>query len=206
MILHADPGLSEGRILFSNGMEFLRSADWGLLTFINSTLSHPWLDAFFPVFTDLHKTWFGAVLVAIVLWWFWRVYRARGLALFFMLFVVIGITDASSTQLLKHTFQRSRPFNTEGVVVVQKAPAHSNSFPSNHSANSFAAATFISAFVPALSGLFYAVAALVAYSRVYCGVHFPSDVLGGALWGILIGWIGVKLTQALLMRNRKVER
>lgn len=184
-------------------MEFLRGADWSLLTFINSTLSHPWLDVFFPYFTDIQKTWVFAVLVAVIAWSFWREYRGRGIALFFSLLLVIGATDFSSTQLFKNTFERTRPFDTAGLVVVQKAPASSKSFPSNHSANSFAAAIFIAAFLPAFSPSIFAYAALVAYSRVYCGVHFPSDVLAGALWGLLIGWIGLRLARLVILRRPK---
>src|SRR5206468_3552783 len=73
-------------------------------------------------------------------------------------------------------------------VVLRTARHYGYSFPSIHAANSFAAAAFLGAFYPTPRVLFFAVAAAVAYSRVYVGVHYPLDVAGGALCGLLIGW------------------
>jgi membrane-associated phospholipid phosphatase len=61
---------------------------------------------------------------------------------------------------------------------------HSHSFPSGHTATAFAGATMLSFFVPRAAPAFYVLAAAIAYSRLYVGVHFPLDVVGGVVIGV----------------------
>ena len=63
---------------------------------------------------------------------------------------------------------------------------HDHSFPSGHAATSFACATTLTFFAPRLAPAFFLLAAAIAWSRVYVGVHYPLDVLGGALLGIAV--------------------
>ena len=63
-----------------------------------------------------------------------------------------------------------------------------SSFPSGHASTSFACATVLGSFAPRLRVPLYVLAALIALSRTYVGVHFPLDVLAGAAWGLLVGW------------------
>jgi undecaprenyl-diphosphatase len=86
---------------------------------------------------------------------------------------------------LKAAFRRRRPA-LEDLPALVAVPT-SLSFPSAHSASSFAAARGFSALAPALGGVLHAVAACMALSRVYLGVHYPSDIAVGAVLGSLIG-------------------
>lgn len=95
-------------------------------------------------------------------------------------------------QRVKPLFRRERPFvNREARVVGVRPPDHS--FPSGHTASSFAAATALAFFYPKAAPLAYTLATGVGVSRVHLGVHFPSDAaVGGAIGvgiGTLTGWL-----------------
>ena len=97
---------------------------------------------------------------------------------------------------IKPLFRRVRPFvNREARVVGIKPPDHS--FPSGHTASSFAGATALAFYYPKAAPLVYGVAAAVGASRVHLGVHFPSDAAVGGVIGIGIGTLG-----AWLFKNR----
>jgi undecaprenyl-diphosphatase len=94
-------------------------------------------------------------------------------------------------RLVKPVFRRKRPFVDREVLVVGVKPLDA-SFPSGHTASSFAGAAAITAFYPAAAPLVFTLASAVGVSRVYLGHHFPSDVAVGAATGTgigaLIGW------------------
>ncbi|HRO68104.1 MAG TPA: phosphatase PAP2 family protein [Pseudobdellovibrionaceae bacterium] len=175
-------------------MERLLSLDYKVFHLVNSTLTHPVLDAFFPAITDLHKTtafkWIFPLLVLVILW---RAYSKKAVVIFIGALLCLGLADGFGSQVLKKNFERPRPFNTPNLVVHQRSPAASYSFPSNHAINTFAIAAYLTFFVPFLRPLLFSIAVLVAYSRVYNGVHFPSDVIVGGLLGSLIGFLIARL-------------
>jgi undecaprenyl-diphosphatase len=127
------------------------------------------------------------VVIALVLALLWR----RPWVLVTVAAAVYG-ADLTAT-LLKALIPRHRP------RVHQLVPGpKDHSFPSGHAATSFAGATVLGFFAPRLRVPLYVLAAAIAYSRVYDGVHWPLDVIAGALFGFTIGW-GV--VRALRMRT-----
>ncbi|TMC97894.1 MAG: phosphatase PAP2 family protein [Chloroflexi bacterium] len=89
-------------------------------------------------------------------------------------------------RMVKPIFRRRRPFVSREVMVVGIRTADA-SFPSGHTASSFAAATALSTFYPNAAPLVFTLATLVGASRVHLGHHFPSDVTAGAVIGIGMG-------------------
>ena len=105
--------------------------------------------------------------------------------------VSVGLTSAVVNMLAKPLSSRRRPDRAaERVAIARQVrmPA-STSFPSGHSAAAFAFATGVGHVMPRAAVPFRALAALVAYSRVHTGVHYPGDTIGGALIGTLLAQI-----------------
>ena len=103
--------------------------------------------------------------------------------------------------LLKNLIQRPRPFQENNLITTIIKEPTSYSMPSGHSASSFVAAFILSYYFPKYRIFFYSLAVLIAFSRIYVGVHYPSDVIVGALIGLLIGFVTVNLTKKITVTN-----
>jgi undecaprenyl-diphosphatase len=143
------------------------------------------------------------VVISIVVGIVWRRY-----ALFGMTLLTVLVADTSN-YLLKDVFDRQRPSARYAEPDPLLHPPSSHSFPSGHAATSFACATVIGASVPKLRVPLYVLAALIAWSRVYVGVHYPADVLAGALYGLAVGLVLVRVLPRLaelLLRSLRARR
>ena len=110
-------------------------------------------------------------------------YRRWGV--FALTVIAVALADWSSMGL-KALVDRPRPPLRYAEPKTLVALPHDASFPSGHAATSFAAATMLAFAFPRLASFLYVLAAAVAFSRVYVGVHYPLDVIGGAVLGALV--------------------
>lgn len=160
------------------------SWDHQIFFWINQ-LNQPWLEISMPVITDLHRH-FGFYIVYLTLV-FWSFFKHRQLFYGLLaLILVLAFNDFMGGQL-KDFFSRLRP-DRAGLDVILRAP-HFNggSFPSNHAMNTFCMASFLGRIESRLFLSLMILALIIGFSRVYCGVHFPLDVLAGGILGSLIG-------------------
>lgn len=164
---------------------WLESLDTGLFALINRGGQNSFFDWFMPFMTDLKNFTYVLILVGVLVLW-----RERKAGLVFLVFIglTLAITDPFSSRVLKEWIGRIRPCQVLPGVRLLTECNTSYSFPSSHAVNIFAAAYFLSQPFSKLTPLIFGIAALVAYSRVYIGVHYPLDVIGGAAIGLFIAW------------------
>ena len=111
------------------------------------------------------------------------VYRRWGTL--WLTWIAVALADWTATAI-KALVDRPRPFERYAEPQTLVPHSHDASFPSGHASTSFAAATMLSLAFPPLAPALLLLAAAVAFSRVYVGVHYPLDVLGGAALGALV--------------------
>ncbi len=176
-------------------MNLILRWDTWLFYLINVRTANPVFDVVMPFITEKEPLIY--VLGALWLVLFWRA-RRRGRIVALATLVVIAISDQASANLFKSVFSRTRPPYALDSVRLLVDTTRSFSFPSAHASNFFAVASFVSSFYRRPRVWLYFVAALVAYSRVYVGVHYPTDVLAGAALGLAVGFAAAYLLRRLL--------
>jgi len=113
--------------------------------------------------------------------------------------VVTFAADAVSFGI-KDLVHRTRPFDAHPQIHPLYV-VHSSSFPAGHAATAFAGAVLLSYLTPRAAPLFAVLAAAIGYSRVYVGVHYPGDVLAGALLGVICGVVALLTIRAIRARQ-----
>ena len=192
-------------------MEYLQSIDKELFLFLNGMHN-----AFFdPIMYWLSHKLFWVPMYLLIAFLMIRRYKMRGVLMLLCIGIVIALCDQTTSHLLKNLVQRLRPSQEPalaGLVHLSKAgPGGLYGFVSSHAANVFGLATFLSLvldkqFKP-LKYWLLVWAALVSYSRIYNGVHYPGDVIVGGLIGCAFGYLMAKAYFAfyayLLRRGQK---
>ncbi|HNX06392.1 MAG TPA: phosphatase PAP2 family protein [Bacteroidales bacterium] len=184
--------------------------DVSLFLFLND-LRNPFFDFVFW-WASVPLAWLPVYVVLLYL--VLKVYRWQSIFVVIFIIIVISLTDQISVHFFKETFMRLRPcHNPEIQAQVDTLNGYCGGqygFVSSHAANYFGIATYLSVLFFRKIRFFIPVvmlwASLIAYSRLYLGVHYPADICGGAILGIivglLLGWAFKLLSDKLLSKRR----
>jgi len=176
----------------------IQEFDESLFHLINEKWANPWLDLILP-WTREKLIWVPLYVVLVFYWV--RKYKMQGFYWVLILAALVGLSDLISAHFIKIYVHRLRPCQNLHWLhpIISRIPCGTGfSFVSSHASNHFTIAAFTAiGFRKRLSWLepcLYLWAGLISYAQVYVGVHYPLDVLSGALLGLVIGWTGAYFT------------
>jgi len=181
---------------------FLYQIDHYLFVLINSKLANPVFDFLMPIITD-GVIWRYPIGFAALLLFIFGGKKGRLAVLFGG--ILILLSDQTSSHILKPIFHRIRPCHVVEELRLLVGCSNSVSFPSSHATNNFAAAVFFSSKYRRAAPYLFTIAVVVSYSRTYVGVHYPLDLVGGAILGMFCAFavMGLELQVLPLFSKRK---
>lgn len=180
----------------------LIALDGNILLWIQEYFRQDWMTPFWKFVTFLGGAgWFWIALSVFLL--IPKQTRKVGAAALLSLGIGALITNVA----LKNIVARTRPYEVIEGLVLLVVRQSDFSFPSGHSCASFAAAMVYYRMLPRRYGIAALVlAGLIAFSRLYVGVHYPSDVIVGILVGILAAWLSCILMKRIENKKKEIER
>ena len=184
-------------------MEEIILEDKQAMIFLNNLGS----STFDPFWILVSEKWFWIPLYVIFLYFLYKNFNKKSL-FYILLFVALGITASDQiANIFKFGFERLRPCHDpslEGLLREVKCGGKFG-FYSAHSSNSFFVATYLTMLlgkkIKQLPYFLFVWAAIVAYSRVYLGMHFPGDIIVGAIMGILLALFFGTLTKKVIRKS-----
>ena len=177
-------------------MEAIQSFDTSVLDAIQDTLRCGFLD-FFTVFIS-YLTTSGIIWIAVgVVLLFFRRTRAAGV----ILLTALALGYLTGDLLLKHLVNRPRPFTATDIELLIKQPSGA-SFPSTHSTLAAASTTVLLVKKRELGFVALALTVIIAFSRLYLYVHYPTDVLCGLVLGVLCGAAALLIARAVKLDQK----
>ena len=183
--------------------------DLSILYFFNRTLASPVLDAVMSAITSVR--WWLPVYVIAGIYLLWK-HRLNGVIVLLGAVLVVAFSDQLAQLVLKPLADRARPCaEIDGARIVEwirlpNGMRHGPSFPSSHALNNAAVAVFFGLVFRNRRVLYslLCLTVLVGISRVYLGVHYPSDILGGLFLGAMIGFMFARAYQRFVPEKRQV--
>ena len=178
----------------------IANIDHSLFYFINQNCANPVLDFLCPLARD-KNTWLPFYIIGGLM----VLYRYRWMGLCMVICAVLAIVlSDQSSGFVKHFIHRLRPCATEHVRLLVEHCSDTFSFTSNHAANHFAIAVFLSLVFRRFKWLTYVLiiwAGFISLSQVYVGLHYPADIAGGAVIGVLSG-LALYSVYTLFLRDK----
>jgi len=194
----------------------MQSIDLSILHFINVTLSAPWLDSVMIYLTNLQH-WVPVYIAAFA----FLIYKFRwkGVRMMIACLILVGSADLLTNRVIKDLVARPRPCSLtsdpSGLyswIKTPDGPRQGYSFPSSHAVNNFAGVVFFILLFPKSRKLLWLLvpAFIVAMTRPYLGLHYPSDIAGGIIIGTGMAWgftiLYKKFEQLIARRSRSEPR
>ena len=192
-------------------LDILLKIDNIIFQLININLNYPLFDSFFVFFHDFHKNLI--FIIPLLTLWFFSIFKdkKRRLALVILIPLAIIITDQIGSYIKDYKL-RDRPYmaiesNKINLLVkvsqnedgsYKQTQSSQKSFPSNHSANIWALSLIVGYLYANVKTYFIILAILISISRVYIGVHYPLDIIFGAIIGISVSSLLIKIYQKLI--------
>lgn len=172
-------------------IEFIKQQDTALYIFINHFGHNPILNFLFSLLSGVGTWGIVWIIIALILF-FWEEKKnhQKLIELFWGLGFSIVIVE-----IIKNITKRVRPEIAIPFTISISEKLSSYSFPSGHTTIAFAAAYILANNHKKLKWLYYLLAILISYSRIYLGKHYPSDVMAGIVLGFLIGKLSLMLTK-----------
>ena len=164
----------------------LAAIDRSVLFFINRNLANPILDYLFIVLSE-QRFLFGILGIIVAVMIIRKVPHTGNMII--LCLIGLALTDPICSQILKKLVMRPRPCHSIPQLREIMECGGLYGFPSNHAANSAVVAYIVGRFRHRLILFMWLLAAAVGFSRIYLAKHYPSDVLAGFLFGILMGMI-----------------
>ena len=171
-------------------LEYLIEWDIEVLKFVNRTFTNDFFDWILPVLRDKY-IW--VPLYVFMLSFLWVNHKIEGFIISLFVIAAVGISDFTSSSIIKELVERPRPCNADLPIHVDELIGCGSgfSFTSSHAANHFSLASVLSLLFGGrfkwLAPVLYIWAFLISYAQVYVGVHYPLDIIAGAVLGIIIG-------------------
>ncbi len=182
-------------------MEFLINLDGNILLWIQEYIRQDWMEGFWKGITMLGDSgWFWIALSLLLM----VPRQTRWIGITSLAAIVIGALITNVT--LKNLVARTRPYEVVEGLVLLSEKQRDYSFPSGHTCASFAAAGVYWRMLPKKFGIpLVILAAMIAFSRLYVGVHYPTDVLAGLLIGLFAAWAARHMQKYVRSHRKKVE-
>lgn len=178
-------------------LERVLEFDRSLFIFLNESLAWECLDGFFIVLTS---RWFGLLVGGAFSLLIILLYRKEGLFTFILVVIVVVLADRIVCDIIKPLVGRPRPPWVLDEVRLLVGVTQAGSFPSAHAGNHFSIFTVFLLKHRLFGWAYLPVAILISYSRIYVGVHYPLDIIGGAIFGFLLAFSIVLLFNHLRRR------